>query len=181
MEPTTSPVENLRIYVPEIYGLDIVIKELNQTEPELVKQMRKDLVTEIKPLYQMIKSNIPTTAPLSGFNHYGRTGWKKNPVKVTGKAVTRSRGQRTNLVSIRTTSAAVEIADMAGRRKNGNTPQGTAMIAALRSRFGAASRFVYPAVEKEIPKVRQSLIKIIEKYAEMKNRKLLINPSVKDI
>jgi septum formation topological specificity factor MinE len=178
-EPTS--VENLRIYIPEVIGVQELIRELKDTEPELVKQMRKDLITEIKPLYGMIKSNIPTTAPLSGFSHYGRTGWKKNPVKVTGKAVTSSRGGKTNLVSIRTTSAAVEIADMAGRKANGNTEQGQAMIANLRARFGGASRFVYPAIEKEIPKVRQSLVKIIERYAEVKSRKILVNPPFKEI
>jgi hypothetical protein len=70
---------------------------------------------------------------------------------------------------------------MAGRKANGNTEQGQAMIANLRARFGAASRFVYPAIEKEIPRVRQSLVKIIEQYAEMKSRKILVNPPFKEI
>jgi hypothetical protein len=120
----TARAENLRIFVPQIIGLDIVVRELNDLEPGLVKQMKKDLVTEIKPLYQTIKSTIESSKPfLSGFQHSGRTGISKNPVRVTGKAVTGRRGRKTSLVSIRTTSAAAEIADMAGRKTQGGGVQ----------------------------------------------------------
>jgi hypothetical protein len=167
---------NLRISVPGIIGLDSVVRELNNLEPGLVKQFRKDLVTEIRPLYKIIKSSVESKKPfLSGFEHSGRTGLSKNPVRVTGKAVTtRRKFNRTSLVSIRTTSAAAQIADMSGRKASGRTDAGKAMIANLSARFGGASRFIYPAIEKEIPRVQQSMLKIIEKYSDMVNRRLTI-------
>ena len=176
MNQPTARAENLRIFVPQIIGLDIVVRELNDLEPGLVKQLKKDLVTEIKPLYQTIKSTIESSKPfLSGFQHSGRTGISKNTVRVTGKAVTGRRGRKTSLVSIRTTSAAAEIADMAGRKTGrGKTPAGQALIANLTARYGKASRFIYPSIEKEIPRVQASITKIVEKYADMVNRKLLI-------
>jgi hypothetical protein len=165
---------NLRIFVPEIIGLDFVIRELNDLEPGLVKQLKKDLVTEIKPLYQIVKSNIEKSRPyLSGFDHSGRTGDKGKTIKVTGRAVTGRRGRKTSLVSIRTTGVAAVIADMAGRGSKGRTESGQAMIANLTSKHGKASRFVYPSIEKEIPRVQASVKKIVEKYADMVNRKLL--------
>jgi curved DNA-binding protein CbpA len=167
---------NLRILVPGIIGLDSLVRELNDLEPGLVKQLRKDLVTEIQPLYKTIKSAVESKKPfLSGFEHSGRTGLAKNPIRVTGKAVTtRRKFNRTSLVSIRTTSAAAQIADMSGRRASGRTDAGKAMIANLSARFGGASRFIYPAIEKEIPRVQQSMLKIIEKYSDMVNRRLIV-------
>ena len=166
---------NLRIFIPGIVGLDTIVRELNDLEPGLVKQLRKDMVTEIKPLYSLVKRAVESKEPfIRGFDHSGRTG-SRNPVKVTGRAVTtRRKFNRTSLVSIRTTSAAVQIADMAGRKSNGRTESGQAMIARLNAKHGGASRFVYPAIEKEIPKVRQSIIDILGKYTDMVNRKLIL-------
>jgi hypothetical protein len=165
----------LRIYVPEIIGLDFVVRELKDLEPGLVKQLKQDLVTEIKPLYQTIKSQVEQSRPfLRGFNHSGRTGDKGKTVKVTGKAVTGRRGRSTSLVSIKTTSASAVIADMAGRGSKGRTESGQAMIANLTAKHGKPSRFVYRSVEKEIPKVQAAITKIVEKYADMVNRKLII-------
>jgi hypothetical protein len=167
---------NLRIFVPGIMGLDSLVRELNDLEPGLVKQLRKDLVTEIQPLYKIIKSTVESKKPfLSGFEHSGRTGLAKNPIKVTGKAVTtRRKFNKTSLVSIRTTSAAAQIADMSGRKASGRTEAGKAMIANLSARFGGASRFIYPSIEKEIPRVQQAMLNIIEKYSDMVNRRLMV-------
>jgi hypothetical protein len=157
--------------VGNIQGLDIVIRELNNFEPGAVKTMRKEIITEIRPLYASIKSSIPRVAPLSGFDNQGRTGWPKRNVKVTGKTNFRSRAGKHSLVSIRTASAAVQIVDISGRKGKGRTESGQAMIANLSSRFGKASRFVYPAVEKEIPRVQNIIKKILDRYANMVNRK----------
>ena len=56
---------NLRIFVPGIIGLDTIVRELDDLEPGLVKQLRKDLVTEIKPLYRIVKSAITVDGVIS--------------------------------------------------------------------------------------------------------------------
>jgi hypothetical protein len=167
--------ENLQIFVPEIIGLDFVVRELNDLEPGLVKQLKQDLVTEIKPLYEIVKRGVEQSRPfLRGFNHTGSTGDKGKTVKVRGRASTGRRGRRTSLVTIRTSSGAAEIADMAGRGSKGRTASGQAMIANLNAKHARASRFIYPSIEKEIPKVQASITKIAEKYADMVNRRLII-------
>lgn len=181
MEKGQARAANLRIEAPEVIGVVELIAELKDTEPEMIKVLRKEIVTEIKPLYKIIKSNLESSKPfLSGFDHDGRTGLRRNPIRVTGKAVRTRRGKKTSLVSIRTVSGAVEIADMAGRKNEPNTRQGEALIAQLTERFGAASRFIYPSIENELPRVRASILKILEKYGDAKSRKILLNPKPKD-
>ena len=164
-----------RIFVPEIIGLDFVIRELENVEPGLVKQLKQDLVSEIRPLYSKIKNSVQNSRPfIEGFEHSGRTGDLGKAIRVTGKAVKNRRGRKTSLVSIRTTTASGEIADMAGRRSSGTTASGKAMIRKLNKEHGKPSRFIYPAVEKEIPAVQASITKIVGKYADMVNRKIFV-------
>lgn len=184
--------------VPEVIGIQQVIEELKNIEPDHLKFMRKEIITEIKPLYMMIKQAIPNSTPLSGMNHAGRTRWNQ-PTRVVGKVSYRSRAGKNSLVSIRTSSAAVELADMAGRRgefdvgrRGGNAGlsaeytirgrrrrhvlngQGKAMVSGLNASAGrSASRYIWPAVERQLPFVRERLRKILDRYAEIVNRKLM--------
>jgi hypothetical protein len=155
-----------------VIGAEQMLRDLKKVEPELYKEVRSQIVNELKPLYAKIKSNIPRISPLSGFNHEGRTGWGQ-PVRVVGKINLRKRPGQTSLVSIRTQNTAVQIQDMAGRKSNGNTKSGEAMI---RNLPGAASRYVYPAVERYVPTLNNDIIKIIEKYSSAKNVELAKNP-----
>jgi septum formation topological specificity factor MinE len=41
---------------------------------------------------------------------------------------------------------------------------------------GAASRYVYPAVERYVPTLNNDIIKIIDKYSSAKNVELAKNP-----
>jgi hypothetical protein len=155
-----------------VIGAEQMLRDLKRVEPELYKEVRSQIITQLKPLYGKIKSNIPRISPLSGFNHEGRTGWGQ-PVKVLGKINLRKRPGQTSLVSIRTENTAVQIQDMAGRKSNGNTASGKAMIENLP---GAASRYVYPAVERYIPTLNNDIIKIIETYSSRKNVELAKYP-----
>ena len=196
-EPTS--VENLNIEIPEILGVQQVIKELKDIDPDHIKFLRKEIITEIKPLYNMIKSQIPATRPLSGMEHLGRTRWNQ-PTRVTGKVSFRTRGGKNSLVSIRTVSAAVEMADMAGRKGNFNVGrsggnaglsaeytirgrrrrhtlnnQGKVMSEKLTSRNNGKgpSRYIWPSIESQLPFVRERIREILDKYAEIVNRKLM--------
>jgi hypothetical protein len=186
--------QNLNMRVPEIIGLQAVIRDLNDLDKDLLRQMRKEIITEIRPLYSVIKSRIPSTRPLRGFDHNGRTSWNK-PVRVTGKVSYRTRQGRNSLVSIRTSSAAVELADMAGkrnkfdvgregshsgfsaeytirgrRRRHRLNGQGKKMVEKL---GGTPSRYVWPAVEQFLPMITQKVKGIVDSYADIVNRKLI--------
>jgi hypothetical protein len=115
-------------------------------------------------------------------------------VRVTGKVSYRSRAGRNSLVSIRTSSAAVEMADMAGKRKNFDVGregssrglsaeytkngrrvrhrlngQGAAMV---RNLGGTPSRYVWPAVQQFTPLITFKIKNIIFDYASKVNVRL---------
>jgi hypothetical protein len=168
----------------KVLGINQSIAVLNQLDRELVKELRKDLALAASPLVNAIKANIPTSAPIRGFAHNGRTAWPQRPVKLQVKLLTSrsKRRQRTETVKIIMTNAGVEIADMAGKKnavqRSGTTRayakgnvimrhrlngQGKFMIEALnQTGRGKASRYIYPAVDKYEQRIRMEIDKTIE-------------------
>lgn len=154
-----------------------VVVVLNGIDKDIVKRARKDLRTAAQPIVSAVKSNLPREAPLRGMQHIGRTGWKLSGVKVTVRTNFSRKAQRrgSQLVSVVTGgkglgAAAFEIADMAGRRSNGSTRSGRAMIRELNNTSGRASRFVYPAAEAALPyvenEVRDTIRKLQREYTQ---------------
>ena len=170
----------------EIPGLKEALATLKKTDAEIYKSMVTNLDTATAPMRQAIQNNIPSIAPLSGFVHKGRTKWPSGKVSVkTNIRRGRSRrGGKEAVIRIIVKNAAVEIADMAGRRnevrygeltreyKHKGKPrrhtingQGEYLISAL-NLIGKASRFVWPAADQyrdsvvvEVDKVIQEAIK----------------------
>ena len=163
----------------KLTGMAEVVVTLNGIDKEIVKAARKDLKTALDPVVRSVKSNIPREAPLRGMQHMGRTGWNLSGVKVNVKVNFSKKAERrgNQLVSIVAGSkglggAAFEIADMAGRRSSGSTRSGRAMISALNSTSGRASRFVYPAAEAALPYVENQVRDTIRKLQRDYNKRL---------
>jgi hypothetical protein len=164
-----------------VVGIAEVAKTLKGIDNDLVKRARKDLRTGAKPVADAIKQNIPSESPLRGMVHNGRTAWQPAGVKVTVKTNFTKKAERkgTSLVSIvagaqgknSQGAAAFQIADMAGRKRRGNTRAGQAMIRKLNS-SGRASRYVYPAALRELPYVQDVVRGTIRKLQNDYNRKL---------
>jgi len=164
-----------------VVGIAEVAKTLKGIDNDLVKQARKDLRTGAKPVATAVKNNIPTESPLRGMVHNGRTAWQPAGVKVTVKTNFTKKAERkgTSLVSIvagaqgknSQGAAAFQIADIAGRKRRGNTRAGQAMIRKL-NLSGRASRYVYPAALREIPFVEDVVRGTIRKLQNDYNRKL---------
>lgn len=187
----------------EVYGVQQTVAILKKVEPELLKQMRKDLRVAAEPLATSIRSYIPNDPPLRGFRHNGRTAW--NPTGISVKVLT-SFAKKTftrqdqHLVKIvvggkknTTGAAALEIADMAGKvnkistsgktspydyrgrkRSHKLNGQGRAMIDYLSGRYSSPSRFVWRGAEVQRSKVQQSVIESIKKYSDQVNNELLV-------
>lgn len=165
----------------QLTGLHEVAKTLKTLDNDLIKRARKDLRTGARPVADAVKQNIPTEAPLRGMIHNGRTAWKPSGVKVTVRTNFSKKAQRQgySLVSIvagsrakyAQGSASFQIADMAGRKAKGRTKSGQAMIRKLNS-SGRASRYVYPAAERQIPYVTDVVRGTINKLASDYNKKL---------
>jgi hypothetical protein len=146
-----------------VVGISEVTKTLRAIDKDIVNAARKDLRTGAKPVADAVRSNIPTEAPLSGMVHQGRTAWNRSGVKVNVKTnfTKRAETRGTYLVAVvagapkdyAKGAAAFQIADMAGRKRKGNTRSGRAMIRALNS-SARASRYVYPAALRQVPYVQ---------------------------
>jgi len=164
-----------------VTGIAEMTRTLKGIDNEIVKQARRDLRTGAKPVADAVRNNIPSEAPLSGMVHNGRTAWNPAGVKVRIKTDFSKKAERqgTSLVSIvagaqakyAQGSAAFQIADMSGRKRKGRTASGRAMIRALNAK-GNASRYVYPAAERQLPYIQDSVRGTIRKLAKDYNRKL---------
>lgn len=150
-----------------VVGINETVKVLRSIDKQIINDARKDLRTGVQPVVNAIKANIPSQAPLQGKSgstsptrgmiHNGRTGWNPAGVAVKTKTDFSKRAQKneSSLVSIIVGGkgfggAAFQIADMAGKKKSGNTRSGRAMISRLNAKR-QASRYAWPAAEREIP------------------------------
>jgi hypothetical protein len=175
-------------------GVKEMVAILKSVEPELYKQFRKDIRSLSAPAVSAIKSNVPTISPLSGMVGNGRTSWSapKVSISITPNQRSRALGSTTaNLVAIMTRGSngqGLVIADMAGRgggkqrysltrpypykggvRRHRVNGQGEAMIRGLQKQ---PSRFVYPAIERQLPAIRVAVAGSIESMAQTINVKI---------
>lgn len=176
-----------------IYDVKGLLRDLDALEPGLKKQLVRDAKAIGKPIASVIKSQIPTTAPLSGMTHHGRTGWgigrPANQVQTKFRSGRSRYSAVTPLVSVWVTSTMTAIADVAGKggmrkakkvtseyaykdgsRRHAVTSQGRWMIRKLRERN--LNNFVYPNVEDRIEDAQAEVKLVIDRYAAKVNRKL---------
>ena len=150
LEPTAQDIRKLK-------------RELENVEPGLRNKFVQRIKKVGKETETPIKSAIRKVQPLSGMiGHYGVTSWThgKKPADSTtvrSKLTTGGRKLTTSLLSVRINSAAVSIADMAGRsgrsvgkgkRNSGLTPvirrtaDGSLIAYARRTTVEAGQKFI---------------------------------------
>jgi len=161
-----------------VVGINETVKQLRTIDKSIVNDARKDLRTGVQPVVMAIKANIPTQAPLRGMIHNGRTGWNSAGVPVKTKTDFSKRAQKneSSLVSIvvggkGSGSAAFQIADLAGKKRSGNSASGRAMISRLNAQR-QASRYAWPAALREIPFIEDVVNGTIKKLTETLNERL---------
>ena len=110
-----SPITSIRVQ-----GVKEMLQLLDAVQPGSIKELRKDIRQIAEPAVSAIRSNLPTSSPLSGMNHYGRTrfaGAKVNAQLLLGRAIN---SDTIPLVRLQVVSpgdaVGLEIADMAGRK-----------------------------------------------------------------
>ena len=103
----------------KVQGVRETLQLLDAVQPGSIKALKKDIKRIAEPAVSAIKSNLPSTAPLSGMTHYGRTRFAGAKVS----AVLDARGSinaNVSLARIQVVSpgdaVGLEIADMAGRK-----------------------------------------------------------------
>lgn len=163
-----------------IVGLKETLRELQKVEPDLAKEIKKEYKTIVKVLIDDVKSTIQP-APLSGFKrnwtYEGRKigPWDQSAVikSIVPKFSNRKRGNSLAVFSVVMKSPYGAIADMAGRANDPKTAWGAVMIRALSSKFGKPSRGMWPAYERNAPKINKNLQVIVEKLTDAANRRLV--------
>jgi len=123
----------------KVYATDwkALAKELNKTDKEASKQLKKDFRQIMKPVQLSVRQEIKglsSAGPMRGMRHGGRTGWGTNygsagsPVSGTRRypfdsvlieAFTRPKPGQTGIARLRVRSAATVLGDLAAKARGG--------------------------------------------------------------
>jgi hypothetical protein len=110
-----------------ITGVKKTLQLLDDLQPGSIRELRKDVRRIAAPAVTAIKSNLPTTAPLSGMTHYGRTRYAGARVKAELQTRESKFSNTSALVRLSVDppkdGAGLQIADMAGRKTQGGGVQ----------------------------------------------------------
>jgi hypothetical protein len=176
----------------EVYGIRETLAEIREVDRDLFFAIRAHMKRTGDLLGNRVITSSPVTGPTSGFrNHRGRTAWKPGTFKtvVSGRNARKGATGATPLLSVKFGGAALNIADMAGkknqvrkpvtefydwrgtRRRHSVTTQGKAMISALGRR---PSRYIWAEAEGQLPMIQMSVLAGVEEYMAGVNRKLQI-------
>lgn len=169
----------------EYYGLKEALRELQKVSPALRTAISKEMLGIVREtMIPPIQDSIPSSAPLQGMKHNGRTSWTKTSQQraVVAKIDTR-KARRRNLqqgaqwesvgvVKVITKTAALAITDMAGRGPN-QTRNRNKLLARpnfaddLTSKLGRGpSRFLWFAGERNVDPTMRRLADVVNKVAD---------------
>jgi hypothetical protein len=155
-------------------------KQVRQIEPEIRKRLLQNLKSDIKPTGDAIAAAVPVLGrpgSMRGFGHRGDTAW--NPVKASVHVT--PGGGRKSLARFEIYGApkrrALKIADLAGTRSSGFTPQGRALIEKLQDKYplsagGKGGRFAWANFMKERPDLVAKVAKRLDQYAAEIEKKI---------
>lgn len=169
----------------DYYGLKEALRELQKVSPALRKEISKEMLGIVREtMVAPIQDAIPSSAPLSGMKHNGRTSWSKTSQQkgVVAKIDTR-KARRRNLqqgaeweslgvVKVLTKTAALAITDMAGRGPNSTRNRNPKLARPafpdfLTSKLGRGpSRFIWFAGERNIPFAMSRLAVVVEQVSD---------------
>jgi hypothetical protein len=172
----------------EVVGLKEALKELNEINPKLRRDVTKEFRKIVDPVIKTAKAKVPQEAPISGWGRKWTTksGRQLTPwvgsigddyikAKVSGKKPREWAGRVTNLAvfSVAWSGAINTLYDLAGRKSSGDTERGARMIRALEARHGKASRVLWPAYEMNREEVERQTAQIVEGVMGEVNRKMV--------
>ena len=156
----------------EVNGLAAAIKAIGKFDPELRKQIIKDMKGVAAPMVATARAAIPDAPPLSNWGNWpSGVGWnarqfrRRTNVAVRTGAVKGANRDTIPLLTLRNTDPAFYWPfEMSGRRNSGSSLQGAAFIRQLNT-FGQASRTLWPAAEQHIGTVTGGLEAIIDQVS----------------
>jgi hypothetical protein len=165
----------------EVVGLKDSLRVLQQYNKSLRRQITKDFNYIVNDAVQQIRIEVPDEAPISGWerNWTTRSGYKMLPWRgnlantaikpyVSGKKPKEFAGVTRNLAvfGVRWKAPHATLFDMSRRAK---TPQGRNMIAGLDSKFGQASRIMWPTFNKYEDEITDKMRDLVKKVTRAAN------------
>jgi hypothetical protein len=171
-----------------VYGIKEALREINSIDKKARRKVTNDYKKIVKPVVTAAKGALPTEPPVSGWGRSwttengrkllpwdGALGAKYVNAKVSGRKPRVYNGQVRDLATfvVQWAGAINAIYDMAGRRNLPDTAQGAVMIRALETRYGKASRVLWPAYEANADEVVKQVRLLIEDVMAQVNRNLV--------
>jgi len=174
----------------EIYGLQSTKKLMRELEPELLKDMNRQIRDELKPVQARAQSLIPSSPPLSGWGRsvsrpgsrpsyspysrrwdYSRLEWNSSEAKSSVRIRQgggRARGQASRAAwQIRSNNPAASVFELMARGKSN-----VRMIRNVQSRFPGTGRVLYRAFDSVGgTRITQNVVGTIRRFeAEFQRR-----------
>lgn len=153
-----------------------LITELKKIEPGLAKQLTKDLKSELLPVAARMQPYMPTHAPLSGMEGNGRLSF--SALRVGASAVPGAGWGKpfAKFTLAGKSEANASMIEYAGKKTNGKTAQGRAMIRGLDnypySGDKKTGRFFFEGYRRNKGGVYAALQHILNRYADTVNKRL---------
>lgn len=168
----------------EVVGIKEALAALNKIDKQARRDLTKDFKRITAPVTDDIKGKVPRNAPLSGMARKWTTqsGFQMFPYNdktnkvvsgVSGKKVREYRGASTNLATffVRYSGPSAALLDMSGKGKV-PTRQGGQMVQSLSARYGTASRFVWPAWERNKGQVENEVETLIDRLMQRVSKEM---------
>jgi hypothetical protein len=143
----------------EIVGAKDAVKALRKLDPELRKQFNRDAKQIVAPIVEDAKNAYPQEL-LSGMErNWTQRGNKKFPYDAKKarsgvKHKVDTRRDARSVIKVQNTDPAAGIIEFAGKNAN---PLGTAL-----NKFGRVARFMWPAADRNLPKVQAEMEKAVK-------------------
>ena len=172
----------------EIQGLRHVLETLKEIDPKLYRQGQSRIKKDVKPLVDDARGRVPSQTPLRNWKESTSSGvtrsgaarlpaWEANaPRRITTRVrreKVRGMGGRRILIRVVQASPSGAVFDMAGRKNSGST-----FARNLTSKYGAASRSMWPAAEARLGDIRGSVEESVRAMEREINAILAKNPRV---
>jgi hypothetical protein len=176
----------------QIYGLQSTKRLMRELEPELLKDMNREIRDLLKPIAARAQSLIPSSPPLSAWGrsvnapgsrrayspygrrwNYSRLEWNSSEAKA-GIVIRQGGGRQRGTASraawqIRSNNPAAAVFELMGRGKSN-----VRMVHNVQARFPADGRVLYRAWDSlgGDGRVEQELVGIIRRFEAEFNRRL---------
>jgi hypothetical protein len=165
-----------------VRGLDQALDTLKKIDPELYKAAQKRIKADVKPMITEARKGVPQQTPLSRWKAASGAGersgsarlpaWTGRPANRINASVRRRKirgtGGKRTLMKMQQSSPAGAVFDIAGRKNPGGSQFNRNLIA----KYGPASRSMWPAAERHLPTVRNSIEKSVTEMERVLNSEL---------